>query len=547
MSERQTLALHYLTVHSLTDTSMSWTRIHDGTFQRPLGDSEYALFLGSRQALGDMFLHMALRASADCFRPRRVQIAWSLIRQKNPLLMSKVVVDRDDPETPQFSFSPPTTPEAALQEAQAALRFNHETKDELISAYMDGPRVLSDDYLSYLIVSEREDNTVSDTNVSQYDLLMCAPHFIGDGTALHQSTHELLCLLSSAKSDAELSDELNAPRDWLDVLPLSMESRLSIPSSALGRAACKINYLQTLSREIGGHTFSRIQRGPKRTILQEREFSEAQTATILANCKANGVTVNHALTALCNIAWARCTTQPVELPIMLYTAANLRAHLAPQPSSVTSHWFLALAYFTISLPAWAPATKAGMWLRARAAKTQMQKAVRSPLLPTRALLSAAGRARRPSPSSAKSDNDEPKLGSATAFAPPPENPTLPRRPAASAALLGISLIGDLDRTYLRSAYSPQIAPTSSPSSPSSTQITPTHDNDIPRETTPRIHLLSVATASRLKPGGLLLLGHTFGGRLVLQLCWDCMGFAEGEGGVEAFWEGLGGAVGEFLC
>ncbi|KAJ7699489.1 hypothetical protein B0H16DRAFT_1836277 [Mycena metata] len=538
---------------------MSWTRIHDGTFQRPLGDSEYALFLGSRQALGDMFLHMTLRASAGCFRPRRVQIAWSLIRQKNPLLMSKVVVDRDDPETPQFSFSPPTTPGAALQEAQTALRFSHETKDELISAYMDGPRVLSDDYLSYLIVSEREDNdNISDTdaNVSQYDLLMCAPHFIGDGTALHQSTHELLCLLSSAKSDTELSDELNAPRDWLDVLPLSMESRLSIPSSALGLAACKINYLQTLSREIGGHTFSRTQRGPKRTILQEREFSEAQTAAILANCKANGVTVNHALTALCNIAWARCTTQPVELPIMLYTAANLRAHLAPQPSGAAtspSHWFLALAYFTISLPAWAPATKAGMWLRARAAKTQMQKAVRSPLLPTRALLSAAGRARRaPSSSSssasatsasAGSDNEKPKSvkSKSAPFAPPPENPALPSRPAASAALLGISLIGDLDRTYLRSAYSPQIAPSSS------TQIKP---EITPTLTTPRIHLLSVATASRLKPGGLLLLGHTFGGRLVLQLCWDCMGFAapgQGEGGVEAFWEGLGGAVGEFLC
>ncbi|KAJ7033156.1 hypothetical protein C8F04DRAFT_957949 [Mycena alexandri] len=473
-------------------------RTQDGSFQRPLGDSEYTLFLGSKQALGDMFLHLALRAPVTCFRPQRVQIAWSLIRHKNPLLMSKVVLDRDDPETAQFSFSPPLTSEAALQEAQTALRFSHETRDELISTYMDGPRILSDNYLSYLIVSEREN--ISDNNASQYDLLMCAPHFIGDGTALHQSTHELLCLVTSAKSDDELAAELSTSRDWFDILPLSMESRLSTPSSALGRAACKINYLQTLSREIGGHTFSRIQRGPKRTILQEREFSEAQTATILANCKTNGVTVNHALTALCNIAWARCTSQPVELPIMLYTAANLRPHLAPQSSD--SYWFLALAYFTISLPAFQPTKKAGMWLRARLAKAQMQQAVRSPLLPTRALLSAAGRARR-TPTSP------------SAFVPPPEHPELPGRPAASAALLGISLIGDLDRTYVRAAYAPGV------------------------------HLLTVATASRLKPGGLLLLGHSFGGRLVLQLCWDSMGFA--EGGVERFWTALTDAVGEFLC
>lgn len=230
------------------------------------------------------------------------------------------------------------------------------------------------------------------------------------------------------------------------------------------------------------------------------------------------MTVNHALIALSNIAWARCTTQTVELPMyvdfhfflrksntiivrMLYTAANLRPHLAPQSS--ISNWYLALAYFTISLPAFLPANNAGIWHRARLAKAQMQHAARSPLLPARALLSAAARARRTPPSP-------------SAFVPPPtESPELPTRPAASAALLGISLIGDLDRTYARAAYGPGV------------------------------HLLSVMTASRLKPGGLLLLGHSFGGRLVLQLCWDRMGFAEGE--VERFWAALTSAVPEFLC
>ncbi|KAF7348532.1 hypothetical protein MVEN_01370700 [Mycena venus] len=458
---------------------MAWTQVEDGGYQRLLGDSEYALFLGSQNAVGDMFLHLAVRAPAHYFREERVRIAWSLIRRKNPLLMSKVIADRNDLSIARFSFYPPRTPERALQEAAKALRFSQETKHELISAYMDGPRVLSDDYLSYLIISEPEIS--SDNEVSQYDILMCAPHFIGDGTALHQSTHELLCLVTSEKTDAELVEELDVPLNWTDVLPFNVESRLSAPSSALGKAACKINYLQALSREIGGHAFSRIQRGPKHTILQECEFSEAQTSIILAKCKAKGVTVNHALTALCNIAWARYTSQSLELPMMLYTAANLRSHLAAQSSA--SHWFLALAYFTISLPAFQPANNGGVWHRARLAKAQMQHAVRSPLLPARALLSAAARARRTPPS--------------------------------PAALLGISLIGDLDRTYVRSSYGPGV------------------------------HLLSVMTASRLKPGGLLLLGHSFGGRLVLQLCWDGMGFAEGE--IERFWTALTSAVPEFLC
>ncbi|KAJ7698644.1 hypothetical protein B0H17DRAFT_324927 [Mycena rosella] len=478
---------------------MAWSQFSDGTYQRLLGDSEYALLLGSQNALGDMFLHLAFRAPTRCFRAERVRFAWSLIRGTNPLLMSKVLVDGNDLSTARFSFSPPSTSESAIQEAAAALRFSHETKEELISAYMDGPRVLSNDYLSYLIISRQ--GTVPDgpdNETAEYDLLMCAPHFIGDGTALHQSTHELLCLVTSDKTDAELAWDLNKVQNWAEILPLNVEARLSVPASALGRAACKINYLQTLSREIGGHTFSRIQRGAKKTILQECEFSEAQTVAILANCKTNGVTVNHALTALCNIAWARCTSQPLQLPMMLYTAANLRPHLTPQSS--TSHWFLALAYFTISLPAFEPANPMGVWHRAHLAKVQMQQAVRSPLLPARALLSAAARARRTP---------------ASGFTPPPESPALPARPAASAALLGISLIGDLDRTYARAAYGPGV------------------------------HLHSVATASRLKPGGLLLLGHSFGGRLVLQLCWDSMGFAEGE--VERFWAALAGAVTEFLC
>ncbi|KAF8217762.1 hypothetical protein K438DRAFT_1795604 [Mycena galopus ATCC 62051] len=477
---------------------MAW-QIQDGRYERLLGDSEYALFLGSQNAVGDMFLHLAVRAPTHYFREQRVRIAWSLIRRKNPLLMSKVLVDGSDLGTARFIFCPPSTPEKAIDEAATALRFSQETKLELISTYMDGPRVLSNEYLSYLIISESQNS--SDKDVSQYDILMCAPHFIGDGTSLHQSTHELLCLLTSDKTDAELVEELVVAQNWTDILPANVESRLSAPSSAFGKAACKINYLQALSREIGGHSLSRIQHGPKRTIVEECEFSEAQTSAILAKCKTNGVTVNHALVALCNIAWARCTSQTLELPMMLYTAANLRSHLAPHSS--TSQWFLALAYFTISLPAFPPANDAGIWHRARLSKAQMQTAVRSPLLPARSLLSAASRARSrrtPSPSD---------------FVPPSsESPELPKRPAASAALLGISLIGDLDRTYARAAYGPGVQP------------------------------LSVMTASRLKPGGLLLLGHSFGGRLALQLCWDSMGFAEGE--VERFWTALTSAVPELL-
>jgi len=88
-------------------------------------------------------------------------------------------------------------------------------------------------------------------------------------------------------------------------------------------------------------------------------------------------------------------------------------------------------------------------------------------------------------------------------------------PAPSVALMGLSPIGNLDRTFTRASY--------------------------PSE----VQLHSVTAASRLKPGGMLLVQYTFGNKLWLQLCWDEMGFEEAH--MERFWEALTASVEEFLC
>lgn len=69
---------------------------------------------------------------------------------------------------------------------------------------MNGPRTLSNDYLSYLVISQQT------SKEEKYDLLMCAPHFLGDGMSLHQSTHDLIVLLTSSKSDMDLLHDLQA-------------------------------------------------------------------------------------------------------------------------------------------------------------------------------------------------------------------------------------------------------------------------------------------------------------------------------------------------
>ncbi|KAK1230651.1 hypothetical protein PQX77_006234 [Marasmius sp. AFHP31] len=415
------------------------------------------------------------------------------------MLVSKVVIQDS---IPQFWFTPHSNLEAALSDSRDTIRFKNDPKEKLISDYMDGPRSISSNSLSLLIISEP--NSQIEGNEGEYDLLMCAPHYLGDGASLHQCTHELLTLLASPMTDSDLEEGIFFPASWVNDLPLALEDRISVPSNRWAKAASDVNLIKTLQKEIGGHTFSRTQRGPQRTVLKEVSFTEVQTSAILTRCKSHNVTINHALFALCNIAWARMNSKPeaVKDPLMMYTAINLRPFLLPHPA--TTYWFVALSYYNVVLPAYLPPTPSVFWLRTQGVKAHTRKIVQSPFLPSRALAMAQTRASRaqgkPNPTAAS-------------HAPVTVTGTIPEPAPPSACLLGLSLIGNLDSTYTRSSY-------------------------------PSITLHTVTTASRQKAGGLLLLEHTFGKKLWLHLCWDEMGFQEGQ--IEGFWKHLQDAVAEYL-
>jgi hypothetical protein len=203
---------------------------------------------------------------------------------------------------------------------------------------------------------------------------------------------------------------------------------------------------------------------------------------------------------------------------MIYSAINLRPRLSvpsptpPSPSDL-SYWFLPLTYFNVILPSFLPASAAAFWHRARLARMQTARSVGSHFLASRAVFLAAQRA---------GERYLPGVPSAKAQAPAASTrgAQLPLHaraatPSPSRALLGLSLIGNLDHTYTRSSYN-----------------------------CPGLLLHTVTTASRQREGGLLALGHTFAGRLWLHLCWDEEGFARGV--VEGWWELLIGGVGEYM-
>ena len=113
---------------------------------------------------------------------------------------------------------------------------------DLIEWYLNGPRTLSNDKLSYLVVSRTPaklptppstprtsevspvwtpKHLTGDDNVTDYELLICAAHFIGDGMALHQFANDLFGLLGSASSlkamEQLVADEWN--QRWGRPLP----------------------------------------------------------------------------------------------------------------------------------------------------------------------------------------------------------------------------------------------------------------------------------------------------------------------------------------
>ncbi|KAJ3852675.1 hypothetical protein EV368DRAFT_40506 [Lentinula lateritia] len=526
------------------DDPRKWSSHNGRDYFRLLGESEYAYYVpASRDGLNDMFLHSSftVKSKGTVMDPSRIAVCWAITRSHHPLLMAKVIRDRNSQTSQDEPFSPP---EDAVKEATESLVFNTLSKDELISNYLNGSRTLSDERMSYLVISTSSDlGTFANNDEGKYDILMCAPHFIGDGASLHQCTHELMTLLSSPQTTHDLAQSLIRPPNWVrlvDLLPPALESRLPLLSSGIGKAAAKVNYLQTLHREIGGHTLRRLQREPKKTVMVEKSFTEEDTAKMLAKCKRSGVTINHALFALCNVAWGHSNLdfRAIESPIMMYTALNLRPFLTPHPS--TTYWFLALTYFNVVLPSFVPGTIAAFWNRAHSVKAQTRKVVQSPFLPSRAMTGARTRAARArgtlsavSTSNAASVTDTADSLPASINDVQAAGGSIKIPPAPSAALFGLSLIGNLDNIYTQSAsYSRKhLSPTSAYASPT-----------IPLSSMITIH--TVTTASRQKPGGLLLLEHTFAKKLWLHLCWDVNGFEVGH--IERFLECLEDAVEELL-
>jgi hypothetical protein len=248
---------------------------------------------------------------------------------------------------------------------------------------------------------------------------------------------------------------------------------------------------------------------------------------MLKRCKENGVSISSAVFALCNIAWAQANPSNPEEPAyvcisgdtelytdstrLMYSALNLRPYVKANEKLNNSYWFLAIGYFNIILPSFlskdSSKQASTFWHRARSVKAQTSKVAKNPMIVSRSQLMAKERGLRARIWGMQDDGVECNLSM-----PKPvifENDT----PAPSKALIGLSLLGNLDGTYKHQAFS-------------------------------SITLHTLTTGSRQRQGAMLLFGYTFVGKLWLSLGYDVNGFDDEI--VQRFWKHVLAGVDELL-
>ncbi|KII94084.1 hypothetical protein PLICRDRAFT_415673 [Plicaturopsis crispa FD-325 SS-3] len=503
-------------------------------YERKMGDSELSYYLPSRASgVNDMYLHLGFRAPERMVRRARVRVVWSILRNRHPLLAS--TIEMHDYDDVRFVYTPAHSSEQALIDADDNLEYKSDGKDELIDSYLNGPRTLSNERLSYLIISkppkaeeslpsppatpDLSESQGEDSVSREYHFLMCAAHFLGDGMALHAFANDFFGLLGSDKTVMQLEAMMHL--EWVErwgklssdeasKLPNAMEENFASSGGKFRRVVERVDFQRSQEKLIGGQTFPRQSHAERHTVVPTVPFDAERTKKMLKNCKAHGVSISAALFAICNIAWARISAKH-DLPMLMYSALNLRPYFTAKPLH-DSYWYLAVGYFNVILPTFLPTSTdvaQTFWHRARLAKEQSTRAAKSRMVASRSLEMARERGERAR--AWGKEDDEKERGTWVKPAPSPK-PTGPAR-APSSALLGLSLLGNLDGIYKHANF-------------------------------PSIEMHTLTTGSRQRHGGMLLFGYTFAGKLWVSLGYDENGFDKDT--VDTFWANVLGSIDELL-
>ena len=139
-------------------------------------------------------------------------------------------------------YTPPSSALDAILDAKNYLEIRNDiSAEKIVDQFLNGPRKLSNDVLSYLTIVERP-STGSDPRVKEYDFIFYVTHCVADGLACHQIANLFFVILGSqvrghpVRTDAQLARLVESQWDarwsareiagWDCVLPVATEDRL---------------------------------------------------------------------------------------------------------------------------------------------------------------------------------------------------------------------------------------------------------------------------------------------------------------------------------
>lgn len=212
------------------------------------------------------YAHLGFRAPPHLFSYWRVRAAWTFLLLQNPPLASRVLFP-SSPSTPgdykncSFVYTPPESFVAAFEKADATFELKYGVgKDALIDKFLNGERTLNEEKLCCIVLSEHEEEIEGQRN---YDLLICAAHFLGDGMALYRFANDFFTLLAGRPSTPKGGEDMSTKdieamvrAEWefrwgvnvmtknrgQRVLPVSVEDCLPPVNGKFKQAAAKVDF-----------------------------------------------------------------------------------------------------------------------------------------------------------------------------------------------------------------------------------------------------------------------------------------------------------------
>lgn len=281
------------------------------------------------------YVHQVILGRSSLLSQPRVRLAWAIVLARHPLLAARIRA-RSYTQT-SFLHCSPSSIDLALARADQQLTYLPECDEELVDAFLHGPRTLNADTSAVLVVralphaQPLADGERLRSGERLYELLLCAAPYASTPSGLHAVMGELHALLRTRNLTALLLHELANPAPFPTALDASPLTKFQLAVGA-------VLYAHDSSGP-GGQAFHHSPSPNRTPQVFEREFDHRTTDRIHARCKQHGTEFVHVLVFLAAAAFAHQVSErqmPTRIELPTPYTSPIPAPASPTPSLSSS-------------------------------------------------------------------------------------------------------------------------------------------------------------------------------------------------------------------